>query len=80
MELCKHGDLKKFYQNNEQSHEQHLQIMTQIAAGVKYLHQNDVVLRDIKPENILFLTICLFRLNSLILMCPSFSKNLKHQP
>ena len=43
MELCEHGDLNKFYQNNELSHEQHVQIMIQIAAGVKYLHQNDVV-------------------------------------
>ena len=53
MELCEFGDLNKFYSNNELSHDQHVELMTQIAAGVKYLHQHDVVHRDIKPENIL---------------------------
>ena len=53
MELCEHGDLNKFYSKNEISHKQCVEIMTQMAAGVKYLHQNDVVHRDIKPENIL---------------------------
>ena len=53
MELCEHGDLNKFYRNNELTLDQLVEIMTQIAAGVKYLHQHDVVHRDIKPENIL---------------------------
>ena len=53
MELCELADLNKFYTKTELKQDQLLAIMTQIAAGVVCLHENNVVHRDIKPKNIL---------------------------
>ena len=53
MELCELGDLNKFYRKTELTQHQLFVIMMQIAAGVAFLHENNVVHRDIKPGNIL---------------------------
>ena len=53
MELCDHGDLYKFYRKREFTLKQLFEIMVQIAEGIEYLHQNNVVHQDIKPGNIL---------------------------
>ena len=58
MELCEHGDLNKLYSKTKLTPRQLLELMTQIAAGLTYLHENNVVHRDIKPENILVSNDC----------------------
>ena len=53
MELCKLGDLNKYFEIRDVSQEQKIEIMKQITTGVKYLHENNIIHRDIKPGNIL---------------------------
>ena len=53
MEFCNHGDLNHFFQKNNPDIHQKVEIMTGIAQGIAYLHSQDVIHRDIKPDNIL---------------------------
>ena len=52
MPLCKF-DLNEFYKTRHVLPETNLEIMKQIAAGINYLHNKNIVHRDIKPGNIL---------------------------
>ena len=49
---------KKFYKNNnpdsDYSEDEIRKIIRQIVLGIDYLHNNGVIHRDIKPDNILF--------------------------
>ncbi len=55
MEFCENGDLDRYMRNNYQTLNitQKYDIMVQIAKGLEYLHGQDIVHRDIKPNNIL---------------------------
>ncbi len=56
MELCKFGDLNKYYYDRPQKFDDlqgKLDIMLQFASGLEYLHENEVVHGNIKPGNIL---------------------------
>ena len=53
MPFCELGDLNRLYQIRDVSSEANIDVMKQIAAGISYLHNQDVIHRDIKPGNIL---------------------------
>ena len=53
MPFCEHGDLNYIYRGRDVSPETNLEVMKQIAAGIDYLHSQDIIHRDIKPGNIL---------------------------
>ena len=53
MPLREHGDLNNFYRKRDASLETNFNIMQQITAGIEYLHNQNIVHRDIKPGNIL---------------------------
>ena len=57
MPLCEFGDLNEFYKTRDVSHETNVKIMKQITAGVEYLHNQDIIHRDIKPGNILVFSV-----------------------
>ena len=52
MEFCEFGDLDDFFYKQKLTECQQLNLMTQIAQGVEYLHANNITHRDIKPTNI----------------------------
>lgn len=55
MELMKGGELFERIEQVEFFTEQDaIMVITQVAKGIKYLHDNGVVHRDIKPENLVF--------------------------
>ena len=53
MEYCSLGNLAEFNRRIELTEREKLDIMIQITRGVEYLHNEDVIHRDIKPNNIL---------------------------
>ncbi|CAD8076539.1 unnamed protein product [Paramecium primaurelia] len=54
-ELCDGGDLfEKIRQEGSLSEKKAAEIMKQILSAVNYCHQQNIVLRDIKPEKILY--------------------------
>ena len=56
MLFCELGDLNHFYRTRIISNDINLDAMEQIAAGINYLHNQDIAHRDIKPGNILMST------------------------
>ena len=53
MPIYEQGDLNTYYRNRDIPHETNVHIMKQIVAGIKFLHQKNIIHRDIKPGNIL---------------------------
>ena len=54
MEYCSGGNLHKFFKDhNDLALDNRLNVLIQIAEGVDYLHENNIVHRDVKPANIL---------------------------
>ena len=53
MEFCNHGDLNDFFRKKNPDIHTKVAIINGIAQGIAYLHREDIIHRDIKPDNIL---------------------------
>lgn len=56
MDLMEGGDLENYLAENGRPYliDTIQEIGAQIVAGIKYLHDNDIIHQDLKPQNILF--------------------------
>ncbi len=64
MDYCESGNLEEYFQNNfmeMNNMKPKLDVMQQIANGVRYMHLNEIVHRDIKPKNILVTSVLIPR-------------------
>jgi len=55
MELCSKGDLKDFLMKSDVNMDRKLSMMKEIASAVAYIHQRNVIHRDLKCRNILIM-------------------------
>jgi serine/threonine protein kinase len=53
MEYCSKGDLNEYLNMRRMKEKSALHFLYQILQGLQYLHSNDIIHRDIKPQNIL---------------------------
>ena len=53
MEFCEGGDLQDYIIKNEPDLKERFSLMTDTARGVLYLHSQNIVHSDLKPENVL---------------------------
>lgn len=56
MELCDLGDLKSYFQKIRPDLKLKLHVMLETAKGLCFLHENNIIHRDMKPRNILLQT------------------------
>ena len=62
MEYCKYGDLRKFLKNKKINEYKAQIIMKQLVSGLKYLYDNNIFHRDLKPQNILVAENCIIKI------------------
>ena len=53
MELCDLGDLRDYFRKNKPDIAFKLHVMVESMTGLNFLHENDIINRDLKPQNIL---------------------------
>ena len=53
MTYCPLGDLNKYFRSKELKLGEKIDIMEQVANGIVYLHNKNIIHRDMKPDNIL---------------------------
>ena len=69
LEYCNKGDLINYIKSGDNTHD--IDYIKQILCGLKYLYNNNILHRDIKPQNILIN-------NNIIKICDfGFAKNIK---
>lgn len=53
MEFCNDGNLENYIKSNDLSEKDVISLFKQIVAGFRYLHEKEVLHRDVKPSNFL---------------------------
>lgn len=62
MEYCKYGDLRNFLKRKKINEYKAQIIMKQLISGLKYLYDNNIFHRDLKPQNILVSDNCVIKI------------------